>query len=176
MPTKTLRIFSCCLLIAVASLSVAALITSPWRSANEAELKKVIPARAPIVKESIETELRSASGVTDGNDKFIAGATLITAGYSADGKYSHFFLTQVPIKIGEISLAPGNYVLGFKRSGDNSIKVSIYRASDGEALGEIEATRNPKSSRVAPLLISPPTDGTGSIQIGRFAFPYTINT
>jgi hypothetical protein len=157
-------------------MSVAALITSPWRSANEAELKKLIPARAPVAKENIETELRSASGVTDGHDKFIAGATLITAGYSAEGKYSHFLITQVPIKIGDISLAPGNYVFGFKRSGDNTIKVSFYRASDGEALGDIEATRNPKSSRVAPLLISPPTDGTGSIQVGRFAFPYTITS
>src|SRR6185295_9783366 len=73
-----------------------------WRSATEAELKRVIPARAPVIKENIETEFRTASGVTDGRGKFIAGVVMITAGYSAEGKYSHFFITQVPIKVGDL--------------------------------------------------------------------------
>ena len=74
-----------------------------WRIASEPELRKIIPARAPVIKENIETEFRTASGVTDGQGKFIAGVVMITAGYSAEGKYSHFFIAQVPVKIGRAS-------------------------------------------------------------------------
>ncbi len=62
-----------------------------WHSASEEELKSLIPARAPVISERIETEFRTASGITDGKGHAIAGVVLITAGYSADGKYSHYF-------------------------------------------------------------------------------------
>src|SRR6201996_3391123 len=85
---------------------------SAWHAATEGELKNLLPARAPVQQERIETEMRTASGITDGHGKFIAGVVLITAGYSADGKYSHYFLNQVPLKIGRFQLAPGAYVIG----------------------------------------------------------------
>jgi hypothetical protein len=53
-----------------------------WRAATEQELRRLIPARAPVIKENIETEFRTASGVTDGKGRFIAGVVMITAGYS----------------------------------------------------------------------------------------------
>src|SRR5579875_895279 len=61
-----------------------------WRAATDAELKALVPVRAPVVQERIETELRTASGITDGKGKYVAGGVLITAGYSAEGKYSQF--------------------------------------------------------------------------------------
>ena len=86
-----------------------------WHPASDAELRSVIPARAPVVQERIETEMRSASGITNGHGKYIAGVVLITAGYSAEGKYSHFFLTQVPLKVGSgyCRWRLENYVLGY---------------------------------------------------------------
>src|ERR1044072_6002501 len=75
-----------------------------WREATEKELRSVIPARAVVEKERIETEFRTASGVTDGQGKFIAGAVLITAGYQAEGKYSHFLIVQAPLRIRELAL------------------------------------------------------------------------
>src|SRR6266487_6007086 len=86
-----------------------------WRSATEPELRRLIPARAPVIKENIETEFRTASGVTDARGKFIAGVVMITAGYSAEGKYSHFFITQTPLKVGSIDLTRGEYVFGYQR-------------------------------------------------------------
>lgn len=145
-----------------------------WRIASEPELRKVIPARAPVIKENIETEFRTASGVTDGRGKFIAGVVMITAGYSAEGKYSHFFITQVPIKFEEFSLEPGEYVFGYQRKTPDSITVTFYRASSGDTIGEIEAFRNRKSSMVRALLIQPATGGRGTIQIGRFVFDYRL--
>lgn len=146
-----------------------------WRAATEPELRKLIPARAPVVKENIETEFRTASGVTDGRGKFIAGVVMITAGYSAEGKYSHFFITQAPLKLGAMLLPPGEYVFGYQRIDNDLIRVSFYRASNGEAIGTVDARVNRKSSMVRSLLISPPVDGRASIQVGRFVFEYKLS-
>lgn len=145
-----------------------------WRAATEPELRKLVPARAPVIKENIETEFRTASGVTDGRGKFIAGVVMITAGYSAEGKYSHFFVTQAPLKIGSMLLPPGEYVFGYQRINNDAIRVSFYRASSGELIGAVDAHVNRKSSMVRSLLISPPIDGRATIQIGRFLFEYKL--
>jgi hypothetical protein len=146
-----------------------------WRPASAPELKSVIPGRAPVMKENIETEMRSASGVTDGRGKFIAGVVIITAGYSADGKYSHFFITQVPIRIGTMVLRPADYVLGYQRVDNETLRVTFYRASSGEVMGSVDAHPNRKNSMVRSLLITAPTAGKGGIQIGRYLFDYTIS-
>jgi hypothetical protein len=160
------------LLISMISFSNAA--APGWRIASEPELRKIIPARAPVIKENIETEFRTASGVTDGRGKFIAGVVMITAGYSAEGKYSHFFIAQVPMKVGEFSLEPGEYVFGYQRKTPDSISVTFYRASSGDAVGEVEAFRNRKNSMVRALLIQPAAGGRGTIQVGRFVFDYHL--
>jgi hypothetical protein len=152
----------------------SALAAAGWRVASEPELKKIIPARAPVIKENIETEFRTASGVTDGQGKFIAGVVMITAGYSAEGKYSHFFITQVPVQIGDFSLQPGEYVFGYQRKTPDSITVTFYRASSGDTVGAVEAVRNRKNSMVRALLIQPATGGRGTIQVGRFVFDYRL--
>jgi hypothetical protein len=146
-----------------------------WRTATEPELRKLIPARAPVLKENIETEFRTASGVTDGRGKFIAGVVMITAGYSAEGKYSHFFITQTALKIGGMLLQPGEYVFGYQRLNNDAIRVSFYRASSGESIGSVDAHVNRKSSMVRSLLISPPVDGHASVQVGRFFFEYKLS-
>jgi hypothetical protein len=145
-----------------------------WRAATEPELRRLIPARAPVIKENIETEFRTASGVTDGRGKFIAGVVMITAGYSAEGKYSHFFITQTTLKVGGMLLQPGEYVFGYQRINNDAIRVSFYKASSGEAIGAVDAHVNRKTSLVRSLLISPPVDGRAPIQIGRFFFEYKL--
>lgn len=167
----TLGIFSLVFCLATAPVAAS---RARWRAATEPELKKLIPARAPVIKENIETEFRTASGVTDGHGKFIAGVVMITAGYSAEGKYSHFFITQVPLRIGSMDLQPGEYVFGYQRINNDTIRVSFYRAASGETVGNVEAHLNRKSSMVRSLLISPPVNSKASIQIGRFVFDYSV--
>ena len=145
---------------------------SPWRAATETELRDIIPARAPVEKERIETEFRTASGITDGKGKFVAGVVLITAGYSAEGKYSHFFLTQVPLKVGEISLKPGEYVFGWRRNAD-SLTVTFYEAETGKLVGTVEAMRNSRVGRIESFQVQPPSEKP-VIQIGRFGFSYKL--
>jgi hypothetical protein len=144
-----------------------------WRAASEQELRKVLPARAPVIKENIETEFRTASGVTDGRGRFIAGIVMITAGYSAEGLYSHYFITQAPLRFGSLSLPPGQYVFGYKRAGEDFIRLTFYRASSGEPVGEVDAHRG-KGTMVRSLLISPPAGGRGNIRIGRFSLDFRV--
>ena len=146
---------------------------SSWRPATESELKSLLPARAPVEQERIETEMRTASGITDGHGRFIAGVVLITAGYSADGKYSYYFLNQVPLKIGRFQLAPGAYVIGWKHASEDKLNVNFYEAASGKLQGSIEAGLNPAITRVESFRIWPPGDRS-LMQIGRFTFTYQI--
>lgn len=143
-----------------------------WHSASEEELRPLIPARAPVISERIETEFRTASGIADGKGHAIAGVVLITAGYSADGKYSHYFVSQVPLRIGDFLLPPGQYLIGWVR-GQDSLKVTFYLAQSGKAVGEVEATRNLSITRVESFRIWPPADKP-LIQLGRFTFSYAL--
>jgi hypothetical protein len=145
-----------------------------WRAATSEELRRVIPARAPVIKENIETEFRTASGVTDGRGRFIAGVVMITAGYSAEGKYSHFFITQAPLRVGDVDLQPGLYVFGYQRADEDTIHVSFYRASSGDPVGEADARKSARGHAVRSLLITPPVAGRATIQIGRFLLEYRV--
>jgi hypothetical protein len=136
-------------------------------------LEAALPARAPVEKERIETEMRTASGIVNSDGKLIAGVVLITAGYSADGKYSHYFLAQMPIKIGEIALPAGAYVIGWQH-GDDSLLVKFYDAATGAERGKAVAQHLPAGSRVESFRLWPPAEHAW-LQIGRFALPYTLN-
>ena len=174
MPSILTNILVAASLVLANSPTTVQAVRPRWRAATESELRKLIPPRAPVNNENIETEFRTASGVTDGRGKFIAGVVMITAGYSAEGKYSHFFITQASLKIGSILLPPGEYVFGYQRAGNDVIRVSFYRASSGESIGSVDAYVNRKSSMVRSLLISPPVDGRAPIQVGRFFFEYRL--
>jgi hypothetical protein len=180
MPTsRHSRTLICFLLLILGTVFASAqpAKTSVWRSANEAELHTIIPARAPAISERIETEFRTASGITDGKDHFVAGVVMITAGYSAEGKYSHYFLTQVPLKVGDLTLPPGDYLFGWTRTQD-ALHVTFYKASTGNPVGEVDANRDPAATRVESFRIWPPSANPvrSVIQIGRFTFPYSFVT
>ena len=143
-----------------------------WRAATPTELAAALPARAPVEKERIETEMRTASGIIDSRGKLIAGVVLITAGYSADGKYSHYFLVQSPITIGDVALSPGTYVIGWQR-GEDSLAVTFYDAATGARRGSASAHKISTGSRVESFRLWPPAEHS-ILQIGRFSLPYTL--
>ncbi len=100
------------LLLGLAVSSVLPGQAHGWRSATEAELTQALPARAPVEKERIETEMRTASGIADERGHLIAGVVLITAGYSADGKYSHYLLVGSPLRLAALLLPQASTFLG----------------------------------------------------------------
>jgi hypothetical protein len=160
------------LLLTFFSPSLDAQAKHVWRSATTEELKAVLPLRAPVEKERIETEMRTASGIVNSHGKVIAGVVLITAGYSADGKYSHYLVVQAPITVGEIALAPGSYVFGWQRTNDGLL-VKFYEASSGIERGTAVAHRMTQGSRVESFRLWPPGEQS-ILQIGRFSLPYRV--
>jgi hypothetical protein len=167
--TRRLLLF---LLLLILTIPALAQPTSHWRPATETELSEILPPRAPVLDERIETEFRTASGISDGRGHVVAGVLLITAGYSANGKYSYFLLTQVPLRIAKTTLPPGNYLIGWTR-GDNELQVTFFTAATGAPVVETTAVRNPAIHRIESFHISPP-DALSVLQFGRFTIPYAL--
>jgi hypothetical protein len=145
-----------------------------WRQATQGELASVLPSRAPVENEHIETEMRTASGIVDEHGHFIAGVVLITAGYSADGKYSHYLIVQRPVRIGDILLKRGEYAFGWTRAeAGDTLSVHFNVAATGALVGTTVARKIMESTRLESLHIWPP-DEKSLIQIGRFGIPYKL--
>jgi hypothetical protein len=158
------------LIFMFSALVFASARDASWRQATDKELKEILPTRAPVEKERIETEFRTASGVTDGHGKFIAGILMITAGYSAEGKYSHFFVTQVPLKIANFSLSRGEYVFGSQRVDNDNLEVKFYEAATGKLIGSCKARKDNRRGAIRSFLINPVEKGAFTMYIGRFMF------
>jgi hypothetical protein len=147
---------------------------SGWRAATPDELAGFLPARAPVDKERIESELRTASGIINERGQMIASVVLITAGYAAEGKYSHYLLTQRSIRLGDtVELPAGAYVIGWKRT-DDGLMVHVFEAATVKERGAVLAGPIPQPKRVESFRIWPPEE-QGYIQIGRYMLPYKIN-
>jgi len=174
MTMKTLGVaFFCGVFLSLLALEATAQKPA-WRQATPAELAAVLPSRAPVESEHIETEMRTASGIVDEHGHFIAGVVLITAGYSAEGKYSHYLIVQAPVEIGSVKLKPGENAFGWNREdGGDTLTVHFNQAATGALVGTTDAHRIPGSSRVESLHIWPPGEKT-LIQIGRFGIPYKV--
>jgi hypothetical protein len=160
----------------IALLLLPSLLAQPrtvWRAATSAELEALLPARAPVDKERIETEMRTATGIVNNRGQSIAAVVLITAGYAADGKYSHYLLTQHTITLdGHLILPPGAYVVGWTRT-DAGLLVHLYDAANGDQRGTVTARALPQPHRIESFRIWPPGDQR-MVQIGRFMIPYTL--
>jgi hypothetical protein len=159
----------------VVSLALLAgtIASAAWRPATENELKSLIPARAPVVTEHIETEFRTASAITDGKGRYVGGVVLITEGYAAEGKYSIFLITQVPLTIESLALRKGEYAIGWQRQNDDALLVKFYEAQSGKFLGQVEAHRMSRKGRIESFRISPPSEKP-VIEIGRFGMRYKL--
>jgi hypothetical protein len=166
-----MRIFN--ILLIVAAFALGASAQEGWRKMTETELKAAVPEKAPVIRESIETEFRTAAGITDGKNG-IFGVVIITAGYEADGKYTHFFRTDAALRAGELSLAKGDYIFGYQRLDAETLRVTFYRARDGELVGALKARTEAKKGPIYSFLIEPPAAKKGRIYIGRFTFEYAF--
>lgn len=164
-----------CAVFAVFLAPLAHAQKSSWRQATPAELAAALPSRAQVGAEHIETEMRTASGIIDNRGRVIAGVVLITAGYSAEGKYSHYLLVEAPVRIGGVTLKPGGYAIGFTRkANDQALEVHFNVAATERLVGTTEAHWIAGHPRIESLRIWPPNEKS-IVQIGRFEIPYTLN-
>lgn len=133
----------------------------------------MLPARAPVVQERIETEPSTNSGITDAHGHVIAATVLITAGYAAHGKYSQYLVVGAPVQFGgSVDLKPGAYLIGWTRE-EAGLRVIFYEAANGKAVGTVEALPSNPPLRVVPIRIWAPAQHN-LLQIGRFVIPYEL--
>ena len=163
-----------------AFLPVALLIMLPlavgqspvWHQASAAELGSLLPDRASVNGEHIETEMRTASGIVNRQGQTVAAVVLITAGYSEQARFSHYLLVQTSVEMGGFVLVPGEYVFGWKKDGSD-LSVTFYQAETGTLVGTARAYRLGARSAAELFRIWPP-EVRPLIEIGAFGMPYTI--
>ena len=165
-----MKVLTIVFIVATFALSAFA---QDWRKMTEEELKKTVPEKAPVIREAIETEFRTAAGITDGKTN-IFGVVIITAGYEADGKYTHYFKTDAPLKVGDLPLEKGEYIFGYQRIDTETLRVTFYKAKDGELVGATKAKVEKGKGAIYSFLIAPPIAKKGKIYIGRFTFEYSL--
>jgi hypothetical protein len=80
-----------------------------------ADTQKLLPASVYYKGQSATTQLRNSGGVKFADGFYLLTTLVDTSGYSTDiqAKYSAYFITETPIKIGGESLPAGVYGVGF---------------------------------------------------------------
>ena len=79
-----------------------------------AEIEKMLPASVFYRGQSATTQLRNSGGVKFADGFFVLTTMVDTSGYSTgiQSKYTAYFITEVPIKVGGVSLRAGAYGVG----------------------------------------------------------------
>jgi hypothetical protein len=78
-------------------------------------MQKLLPASVYYKGQSATTQLRNSGGVKFADGYYVLSTLVDTSGYSTDiqAKYSAYFITEIPIKVGGESLPAGVYGVGF---------------------------------------------------------------
>lgn len=94
------------------------------------DLKTLAPASYFFRGQSATVQARNATGFAVAGGKLVIAALVDTAGYSSAvaEKYQGLFITEVKVKIGDKTLAPGQYGFGFLS--DGSFLVQDVGAND----------------------------------------------
>jgi hypothetical protein len=156
MPRKT-RFFAVLLLFATFSLLAQ---TKPASNAapgmlKAEELKALLPDNVFFHGQRAPVNLRNAGGVRYAGGKLMLVALVDTSGYSTDiaEKYHATLITEGKLKIGDATLAPGEYGCGF--AGDKFVVMDV----GGNDLVSAPAQTDEKLKRPRPLMIV--SDGGG---------------
>ncbi len=101
--------------VAMMAAPSAALAQSGDTVLKPADTQKLLPASVYYKGQSATTQLRNSGGVKFADGYYVLATLVDTSGYSTDiqSKYSAYFITEAPIKIGGESLPAGVYGVGF---------------------------------------------------------------
>src|ERR1700722_6807403 len=80
-----------------------------------ADVQRLLPASVYYKGQPATTQLRNSGGVKFADGFYVLAALVDTSGYSTDvqAKYSAYFITEIPIKVGGENLPAGVYGVGF---------------------------------------------------------------
>ena len=101
--------------VAIMAAPLAAMAQGVDTLLKPADTQKLLPASVYYKGQSATTQLRNSGGVKFADGSYLLTTLVDTSGYSTDiqAKYSAYFITETPIKIGGESLPAGVYGVGF---------------------------------------------------------------
>jgi len=101
--------------VAIMAAPLAAMAQGGDTLLKPADTQKLLPASVYYKGQSATTQLRNSGGVKFADGSYLLTTLVDTSGYSTDiqAKYSAYFITETPIKIGGESLPAGVYGVGF---------------------------------------------------------------
>jgi hypothetical protein len=125
-----------------------------------ADVQRLLPASVYYKGQSATTQLRNSGGVKFADGFYVLAALVDTSGYSTDvqAKYSAYFITEIPIKIGGENLSAGVYGVGFI-AGDKFV-VTDVGAHD---LLTVSSGNDAALKRPTPLQVT--TDPAGGFRL-----------
>jgi hypothetical protein len=128
-----------------------------------ADAQKMLPASVFYRAQSATTQLRNSGGVKFADGYYVLATMVDTSGYSSDvaSKYSAYFITEVPIKVGGEKLAAGAYGIGFV--GDKLIVTDI----GAHDVITVTATEDAGLKRPMPLQVLANAGGGFRLYAGR---------
>ena len=124
----------------------------------------ILPASVFYRGQSATVQARNSAGIRMPGGKLVLAAIVDTGGYSTSVQqtYQAYLITEVPLKLGGKTLAPGAYGFGFVE-GD---KMVVMDLGANEVL-QAKTVRDAKLARPNPLQILPGDQGGYRLYLGR---------
>jgi len=115
-----------------------------------AELERVVPPGFYFQGLTAPTQMRNATAVRFGTNRYVIAGLVDTSGYAADvrAKYEGFLITDSPITIGGKQLGTGAYGFGFSKDG----KLNVLDLA-GNQLLSMKTIKDNRMKRPRPLMM-----------------------
>jgi hypothetical protein len=146
-----------CALTAVAALAVLCSLTFVVQAQERAvvltgaDLTRVVPPGFYFQGLTAPTQMRNATAVRFGTNRYVIAGMVDTSGYAADvrASYEGFLITDSAISINGSDLGVGAYGFGFSNDG----KLNILDLAGSKILS-VSTTRDSELKRPRPLMMT----------------------
>lgn len=113
-------------------------------------LRTIVPSSFYFAGLSGGTQMRNSAVGKFGEKRFIVAGLVDVSGYSTEisGVYEGFFITDSPVKYGDVNLEIGAYGIGFAKAG----KANLFDLS-GKQIHSTDTTKDTVMRRPRPLMM-----------------------
>jgi hypothetical protein len=164
-------------LFAAAGVMLLGIMTAPVAAVAQgdtvlkaAEVQKLLPDAVWYKGQSAPAQKRNSGGVKFADGLFVLATLVDNSGYASDvaAKYQAWFVAETAIKIGDQSLQPGVYGVGF--IGDNKFVVTDIGAHD---VFTVSSSTDEAMKRPTPLQVTTDPGGGFRLYAGRRYVTFT---
>ncbi|GAA3748719.1 hypothetical protein [Terriglobus aquaticus] len=130
---------------------------------SPADLERLLPATVFFSGQSAPLQLRNSAGFRNAAGRMVWAGLVDTSGYSTGvrEKYQFYFVTELPLTVGTLTVQPGIYGGGFL-SDNNFVLLDVA----GNEIGRTAVTEDKELRRPRPLQMT--AEGSGfRLYLGR---------